>query len=136
MYIPFRDPVALEAGDRLHVDLSARQVRENYLWSWRGWRVPAGSSDRQLVADQNSLAEIVLDPSALLHTSPDAVPSLGPRGAALSELLLRIDGKRTVETLAAGLLEDQPGVFASRDAAREFVATWIGRLDKTERGND
>ena len=136
MFIPFRDAVAVEAGDRLHVDLAAHQVRENYLWSWRGWRTPAGSSDRQLVTDQNSLAEIVLDPSALLNTSPDAVPSLGPRGAALSELLLRIDGKRTVEALAAGLLEDQPGVFASRDAAREFVAAWIGRLDRTERGSD
>lgn len=136
MFIPFRDTVAIDAGDRLHVDLSAHQVRESYLWSWRGCRIPAGSSDRQLVVDQNSLAEIVLDPSALLHTSPDAVPSLGPRGAALSDLLLRIDGKRTIEALAAGLLEDQPGAFASRDSAREFVAAWIGRLDRTERGND
>jgi SAM-dependent methyltransferase len=136
MFVPFREAVGMGTGDRLQVDLSARQVRENYLWSWRGWRMPAGSNDRQLVADQNSLAEIVLDPSALLHTSPDAVPSLGPRGAALRGLLLRIDGAQTIDELTDGLMQDAPGMFASPDTAREFVAGWIGRLDRTERGND
>lgn len=136
MFIPFRSPVAIGAGDRLHVDLSTRQVRENYLWSWRVWRAGAGSNDRHLLIEQNSLAEIVLDPETLLPTSPDAVPSLGPRTAALRDLLGRIDGTRTIAALAAGLEAALPEEFLDRAAAQEFVAAWIARLDGIERGGD
>ena len=134
MFIPFRRPVVAKRGSRLRVDLAARQVQENYVWSWRGWLTPEGSDEEELVADQNSLAELVLDPAAMPLTGADAVPSRGPKAAALLALLSRIDGRSSVTALAATLAGDVPDLFANQDVAREFIAHWVLRLAQLERG--
>jgi hypothetical protein len=134
MFIPFRRPVVAERGGRLRVELSARQMRENYVWSWRGWLVPDGSDTEELIVDQNSLAELVLDPGAMPLTGADTVPAMGPKAAALLALLSRIDGQRSVTALAATLAGELPDLFANQDIAREFIATWVLRLAQLERG--
>jgi protein arginine N-methyltransferase 1 len=134
MFIPFRRPVVAERGGHLRVELAARQMRENYVWSWRGWLAPDGSSAEQLIVDQNSLAGLVLDPAAMPLTGADTVPAMGPKAAALLALLSRIDGRRSVTALAAALAGDVPDHFATQDGAREFVATWVLRLAQLERG--
>jgi predicted RNA methylase len=135
IFIPFRSAVHLDGGERLRVGLSVRQVRHSYLWEWRGWVGREGVAERQVV-QQNSLAEIVLDPAALPLTSPDAIPALGPRARALRDLLARIDGRRSISGLAAGLVEETPSLFVDPAAAAEFVSTWIAEAERLERGTD
>jgi predicted RNA methylase len=134
LFIPFCRSVAVESGDRFRVELSARQVRDNYVWSWRGWRRQGGATTDELAVDQNSLAEIVLHPRALPQTSEDVVPSLGPRGVALHALLSGLDGRQTIGALADRLFADSPRLFRDRRAAQDFVADWVVRLDDLERG--
>jgi len=134
MFIPFRRPVVAERGGRLRVELAARQMRENYVWSWRGWLAPESSEAEELVVDQNSLAELVLDPAAMPLTAADIVPAMGPKAAALLALLSRIDGRHNVNTLARTLAGDVPSLFANQDVACEFIATWVHRLAQLERG--
>jgi len=134
LFIPFRRPVVTERGGRFRVEIAARQMHENYLWSWRGWLAPEGSSDEELVFDQNSLAELVLDPAAMPLTGADTIPGRGPKAAALLALLSRIDGRRSVGALSATLAGDMPDLFVNQGAAREFVAAWVLRLAQLERG--
>jgi len=134
MFIPLRRPVAIGDGDRLRLELTARQVRESYVWSWRAWLSAEGSELEALVADQNSLAEVVLDPAAIPLTTGSASPSKGPRATALQALLSRIDGQRTIADLAAVLADDAPGLFATTRSAHDFVTTWILRLRQLETG--
>jgi type I protein arginine methyltransferase len=134
MFIPFRRPLVIARRARLRVDLAARQMRENYVWSWRGWLSPEGSKQEELVIDQNSLAELVLDPAAMPLTGADTVPANGPKAEALLALLSRIDGQRSVAGLAAKLADDVPDLFATEDIARDFIATWVLRLAQLERG--
>ena len=134
LFIPFCRSVAVESGDRFRVELSARQVRDSYVWSWRGWRRQVGAPTDQLAVDQNSLAELVLHPRALPQTTEDVVPSLGPRGVALQALFSGLDGRHTIGALADRLFADSPRLFRDRRAARDFVADWVVRLDDLERG--
>ena len=134
MFIPLQEPVAIGDGDQLRLELTARQVRENYVWSWRAWLTAEGSETGTLVADQNSLAEVVLDPAAIPLTGGSAIPSKGRRASALQALLSRIDGQRTIADLAAALAHDAPELFATTGSAHDFVTTWVLRLRQLETG--
>jgi protein arginine N-methyltransferase 1 len=134
MFIPFQRPVAAGSGDRLRVDLAARQAGTNYVWSWRAWLAGEGSDREVLVADQSSLAELVLDPAAIPLTAPEAIPRKGPRAAALATLLSQIDGQRTVAALAGALVRDAPELFARPGSAEDFVTTWVHRVRQVETG--
>ena len=134
LFIPFRRPVVTERGGRFRVEIAARQMHEHYLWSWRGWLAPEDSSDEELVFDQNSLAELVLDPAAMPLTGADMIPGMGPKAAALLALLSRMDGRRSVGALAATLAGEMPDLFVNQGGAREFVAAWVLRLAQLERG--
>jgi predicted RNA methylase len=134
LFIPFCRGVTLDSGDEFRVELSTRQVRGSYVWTWRCWRRHAGSTTDELVVDQNSLAELILHPGALPLTSEEAVPSLGPRGAALRALLVGLDGHRTIGALAEDLAADSPGLFRDRTAAQDFIADWVVRLQDLEHG--
>ena len=134
LFIPFCRPVEVESGDGFRVELSTRQVRGDYLWSWRAWRRHSVSTIDDLVVDQNSLAEIVLHPGALPQTSEDVVPSLGPRGVALGALLSGLDGRHTIGALADSLFARSPRLFRDRRAAQDFIAEWVVRLDDLEHG--
>jgi protein arginine N-methyltransferase 1 len=134
MFIPFRNPVVVERSGWLRVELAARQMQENYVWSWRGWLARERSIEEELVLDQNSLAELVLDPAAMPLTDADRIPAIGPKSAALLALLSRIDGQRSIGALADTLAADAPDVFANRGHARELIARWVVRLAQLERG--
>jgi hypothetical protein len=107
-------------------------MRDNNVWAWRGWRRRPGAPE-QLVADQNSLAEIVLDPGALPPTAGQSTPALGPRGQALVGLLSRFDGREPLSRLAERLAAETPGLFDDA-AAVEFASEWAARVAALERG--
>jgi len=135
MFVPLRTPVRMDAGERVRVELRIRQLGDNNVWAWRVWRIKQdGASD--FVADQNSLAEIILDPSTLPSTASTASPALGPRGRALATLLEGMDGTHSLGTLAAQLARDSPDLFPNARAATEFVSAWAHRMAQLERGEE
>jgi SAM-dependent methyltransferase len=134
MFVPFRGAVAVEAGDVVRVHLAARQAGGNYVWQWRAWKTAAASGATGLVIEQNSLAEIVVDPSAFPATAPDSRPAAGPPAQALADLILEMDGRRTLAQLAAGLRARHPQLFRTERAAMEFAARSAAQLDRFDRG--
>ena len=51
LFIPFRRPVTIDKGDELRVELSTSQAGDSYVWAWRSWRRPSGSTTEELVGD-------------------------------------------------------------------------------------
>ena len=136
MFVPFRTGVPIAQGDRLRIHLAATQVHDNYVWRWRMWRTPVGSAVEELVVDQNSLAEIVVDPAALPPTAPESRPVAGARARALRDLLARMDGRQTLQQLASALRKDWPALFQHDRAALDFAASCVTDLERLDRGGD
>ncbi len=69
MYLPLASPVAIASGRRIHATLSAHLVGQEYLWSWA---LAEGEDGREptLLARQNSVAELVVDPAAFPLATP------------------------------------------------------------------
>jgi len=63
LFLPFRHPLQ-PAGGSLRIAIAAHPTLDDYVWSWRVWTRKTGELQERLVIDQNSLAEIVIDPSA------------------------------------------------------------------------
>ena len=133
IYIPFARVVRLAAGDRLRVHLSMKLVQQDYVWVWRAW-VRSGNDAEREVVSQNSLAEMVIDPSRLRQAGSGAMPALGQVGRALQSMLARMDGRTSTKELAAALQREYPGVLPNADCALAFVAEWLGRIADAESG--
>jgi SAM-dependent methyltransferase len=65
IYLPLREPIAVEQDDRLRVQLSLRLAANQYVWAWTIWITPAADGREREVVRQNSLAEGILDPAWL-----------------------------------------------------------------------
>jgi predicted RNA methylase len=134
IYIPFRSSVSVGQGQRLRVHLALRLVLQDYVWVWRVY-VSSGDTGREReVLNQNSLAEIVIDPSRLHRAAPDPVPRLGQLGRSLQSILARMDGQRSPSDLALAVQRDSPGLFPDIGSASAFVAEWVARIDELDRG--
>jgi hypothetical protein len=85
--------------------------------------------------NQNSLAEMVIDPSRLHPAGSGVMPPLGQIGHALQYMLARMDG-RTPKELAAALQREYPRVLPDAASALDFVGEWMGRIADAERGTE
>jgi SAM-dependent methyltransferase len=84
LFLPFRNAVNLTPGDCLRVRIDLYLTGDDYVWVWHAWTRRARLRDERLVVDQNSLAEIVIDPAAL---SPATEPLSQPRRAIEVEVI-------------------------------------------------
>ena len=64
MFLPFQRSALVKAGETLEIQLAVRLTGGEYVWEWRASASIASSAPR-LLAHQNSLAELVIDPAAL-----------------------------------------------------------------------
>jgi SAM-dependent methyltransferase len=130
LFLPFRKAVDLAAGDSLRIRIDLHLAGDDYVWVWRAWTRSPGQIDERLVVDQNSLAEIVIDPAALPATAETCVPSLGASGRALRVVLESIGQGQCIGEVATELRRAEPDVFSSRDRALAFVSRWVAELAK------
>jgi protein arginine N-methyltransferase 1 len=128
LFLPFRKVVDLAPGDSLRIRIDLHLAGHDYVWVWRAWTRSPGQNDERLVVDQNSLAEIVIDPAALPATAETCVPSLGASGRALRLVLERIEQGQSIGEVATQLRRDQPDAFSSRARALAFVSRWVAEL--------
>ena len=133
LFLPFREPVAVPAGASFRVQIGVRAVLDRYVWTWRGCLQRQGAGERQVV-DQNSLAELVLDPGALPHATHERRPVPSVTGRALHALLSGMDGDHTLEELAGSLARNFPELLPDGTRAMRFVSEWVAAFDRLERG--
>ncbi len=128
LFFPWERPVGVEAGDRVRVDLRARHVAGDYVWSW-DTRVEEAGTGREKAAFRQTTAFAALPTLDGLRRSHDAyVPS--PADAEVDAAVLAlVDGRRSVGEIARALADRFPERFPGW---REAVGQ-VGRLVR-ERG--
>jgi protein arginine N-methyltransferase 1 len=120
---PWPEPLALEPGDRLQVELRADPVSGGYRWSWLTGLVRASAPDQ--VAKrfrQSDFMASLISPDLLRRRSEDFTPSLSAGGELTLRALERMRAGVRLGALAAELHASTPGRFASEEEALEFVA--------------
>jgi protein arginine N-methyltransferase 1 len=114
-FFPWQEPVALAAGDTVSASLRANFVGGEYIWRWE-CRVEGKAHFRQSSFDGTTLSL-----KQFLKRAVNYRPSLSAAGEAERFVLSRMDGKASVEEIAAGLWAHLPGHFQSLEEATSLV---------------
>ena len=119
-FFPVPTPMRLEAGDHVRVELRAKLVGSDYVWSWRG-RVISGASGGQSFA-QSTFHGMPLAAGALRKRADAFVPRLGRRGEAQAWMLARMSADVSLRAIAEGALAAFPDLFPDYPEALRHAA--------------
>ena len=119
-FFPLPMPVPLEAGDRVRVEIRAKFVGSDYVWSWRG-RVVSGASAGQSFA-QSTFYGTPLDAASLRKRADSFVPRLSRGGEAQAWMLSRMSADVSLRAIAEGALAAFPDLFPDFPGALRRVA--------------
>lgn len=121
-FLPFEQPVSLEAGDVLSLALHANLVKSDYLWRWN-LRV-TDSAGVQVKANfmQSSFFAAPLSPAQLRKQAADFVPAPNPDAAVDFLVLTHFRDGKSLGQIARCLVDAFPGRFNSEMDALTHVA--------------
>jgi len=128
-FLPWLAPVALEAGQDLHVELHADPVGGDYIWRWDA-KILARNGCPERVFQQSTFEGAQFTSEALRRRSVDYVPVLSEAGEAERWLLEAIDGSTPLEEIARAATERFPGVFRRQDDAMRRVSALAERFSR------
>ncbi|MBG9389084.1 50S ribosomal protein L11 methyltransferase [Caenimonas aquaedulcis] len=114
-FFPWRQPVELEPGDEVRLDLEALHTGREYLWHWKSEFRGAGGQARAGFRQSTFLGQ-PLSPRQLKAQMPAHVPGLGDAGAADARILQWMGEGKSLGAIA--LL-----------AHREFTARFPGERE-------
>lgn len=129
-FLPLLEPVPLQAGDAVTVELQARLLGHDYVWVWNT-RVQGPGGERARFRQSTFLSQPAR-PDDLRRRAHDFRPRLGEQGRMDALVLGMMDGGATLEQIARALRQGFPHRFGSWEAALSHV----GRLSQAyaERG--
>ena len=125
LVLPWLKPVALAAGDLVRLDICARFVNKDYVWTWRT-ELPGS-----LRFEQNTLHTLAASMEELKRRAGNAAPSLCQDAAIDALILTTLDGRTDVMAAAKAVMAAFPGRFQER--RRRDVAR--GRSGREVRGS-
>jgi type I protein arginine methyltransferase len=120
--LPWPEPVALNAGDQVTVNLAADLVGSDYLWRWDTRILEQGRPERVKAEFRQSTFEAtVFSPATLRQRAAVHVPVLTEDGRTERFILGLMDGKNSLGEIARRLRAEFPGRFASEGEALGLV---------------
>ncbi len=119
-FFPFERPLDLLAGDRLHVDLKATLVGDEYTWVWNTRLVGADGVGR-VSFEQSTLQGAPITAERLRQRADHHRPVLNDRGRLDAFVLGRMDGNRSLAAIAREVTERFPEAFTGLKAAMTHV---------------
>jgi type I protein arginine methyltransferase len=119
---PWPEPVALDAGDSVTVNLAADLVGSDYYWRW-DTRILEQNRPERVKAEfrQSTFEAAVFSPAKLRQRAAAHVPVLTEDGRVDRFILELMDGKLSLGEIAHRLQAEFPGRFASQDEALGLV---------------
>lgn len=122
-FLPWIQPVQLETGDLVQVELHANLVGMEYIWRWET-RVFSVEKSQEIKAQfkQSTLETKFFSLEQLRRQSSSYVPKLEQEGQLDFFVLSRMDGKASLGKISEELLERFPGSFSSQKDALSYVA--------------
>jgi protein arginine N-methyltransferase 1 len=119
-FFPLLEPVALDAGDTIAVELQARLIADDYVWVWNT-RVTGPGGVRADFRQSTFLSQPAR-PQDLRKRAHDFRPVLGKQGRMDALVLGMMDGGATLETIARELLRRFPDRFRGWEEALSRAA--------------
>ena len=121
-FFPLLEPVPIEAGDTIIIDLSAELVGSDYIWGWNT-RIFAGDDQNTLKADFIQTTDFGQD--SFSKQSRERIfglrPALGTDGQIDHYILGEMDGRTSLDSIAQGTMAQYPDRFRSKDEALQYV---------------
>lgn len=118
LFLPWLEPVVIEEGQAILVDLQANQVGKDYLWRWET-EVPGANGGKRAHFRQSSFVGAIVSSRTLRRHATDHIPVLTAEGEAERFLLEAMDGRASLEEIAKNAAERFPKVYCSHEDAFE-----------------
>lgn len=127
---PLPAPLPVRAGDEVEMTLALMPDGVDGIWRWRAEVRRDGAI--MAAADATDLAARLLSTTRRARRAPGHVPQAGMRLALERALLEAIDGRASLQEIAATVHARFPGRFADAAAALAWVAEAAALLDDAE----
>ena len=121
LFLPWCQPVELEAGQALTVELHADLVGGNYLWRWIT-RFGSVNGRPGRMFSQSTLEGAAFTLQGLRRRSASFVPQLSESAAAELWVMQSMNGTRSVQEIAAEAAQRFPAVFRNSQEAFQLVS--------------
>jgi len=128
-FLPWAEPVELQAGDRVFVRLEADLAGHDYVWTWQT-RAENQAGEVLGKFEQSSFWSKPVSPAHIRRRSADHRPDLGERARIDFLILERMDGSRTVEEIAREAAKQFPAAFPGLDQALAYVGDLSARCSR------
>jgi protein arginine N-methyltransferase 1 len=115
-FLPWLEPMALEAGQEIEVDLHADPVGGDYIWRW-DTKFLAYKDQPERIFRQSTLQGAQFTADRLRKRAADYVPLTSESGQAERWLLEAMDGSTPLQEIAKTAAERFPKVFLRQDDA-------------------
>jgi protein arginine N-methyltransferase 1 len=117
-FFPLEKPVTVNEGDAISVDLSARLVDVEYVWSWNS-RFPNGTQFRQ-----STLLSMPLSLEKLRKTTPTFTPRrLNEKGECVLLAITLMNQQKSLQDIASEVMRQFPRLFPDERDALAYVGT-------------
>jgi type I protein arginine methyltransferase len=110
LFLPWLEPISLQAAEICSVDLRAHLVGNDYVWQWET-NIPAAEGHGEVRFVQSTFYGSLYPPSLLQKRAINFVPVLDESGQAERWILQAIDGIRSLEDIAIEAAHQFPHVF-------------------------
>ena len=119
-FLPWLEPVPLQAGQQIEVSLHADPVGGDYIWRW-DTKILAANGSSERIFRQSTFQGAQFSSESLRRRSVDYVPVLSDAGEAERWLLQAIDGSAPLSEIAIAAAQKFPTVFRRpEDALRRL----------------
>jgi len=125
-FFPLDQPLSVQPGDRLEVEIMANLVGGSYVWSWNSRHLRAGTQTAPAVRQSTFLSNI-MDSKKLAIRSDHFVPPR-PEAIDIDALCLSlINGEHDLKTIAERVEQQFPHAFAGSSGALDHVTKVASR---------
>ena len=122
LFLPWTQPVPLEPGQSLAVNLEAKLIEEDYVWRWTTRIEPQnGSGASPIHFEQSQLAGEVLSAAKLHRRAAAYVPHLSEEGRLRRRTFELMDGEVSLGEIARQLAAEFPERFHRWEQALSYV---------------
>lgn len=128
-FLPWPEPVALQAGQEISVDLHADPVGGDYVWRW-DTVIAAHKGQPALKFSMSTFQGSQFSADRLRKRATDYIPELSESGHVERWLLDAMNGSTPLQEIARAAADRFPGVFRRQDDALRRVSTLVEKFSR------
>jgi len=120
-FFPFLKPLDIEKGDRIKVDLSARLVSNEYVWTWNTEHFKKNAKRTYNSFKQSTFYATSLTPEYFLKRAKEYKTSLNDKGILDLEVLKMFSINKNISEIADRIFKKYPKRFKNLNEAIAFT---------------